>query len=87
LELLTDIPYSLQSICDIVSRISATTRTDYLRLDISTVLRIMRCDIPTSHILNRFELAIHLTDASKRDPRSSVELAVFDEDVGRVCFW
>ena len=47
----------------------------------------MGCDITTSHILDRFELAVQLADASERDSRASVELAVFDEDVGRVCFW
>ena len=47
----------------------------------------MGCDVTTSHILNRFELAIQLTDASKRYSGASVELAVFNEDVGRVCFW
>jgi hypothetical protein len=47
----------------------------------------MRRDVATSHILDRLELAIHLTNASKCNSRSSVELTVFDEDVCRVCFW
>lgn len=47
----------------------------------------MCCDVATSHVLNRFELIMHLTNASKRDARSSVELAVFDEDVCRIRFW
>lgn len=61
--------------------------TSYLRLDVGTIFRVVRRDIATSHVFDRFELAIHLTDAPKSDTRSSVELAVFDKDVGRVCFW
>jgi hypothetical protein len=57
----------------------------YLRLDVSSVLRIVSCDVSTSHILNRLELAVHLTDASKRNSRSPVEVAIFDEDICRVC--
>lgn len=47
----------------------------------------MSCDISTSHILDRLELAIHLADASKRNSGSSVEITVLDKDVGRVCLW
>lgn len=47
----------------------------------------MRCDVATGHILDRFELAIHLTNAPKGDSGSPVELAVFDQNVGRVCLW
>jgi hypothetical protein len=57
----------------------------YLRLDVGSVLCIMSCDVSTSHILNRLELAVHLTDASKRNSRSPVEVAIFDEDICRVC--
>ena len=42
----------------------------------------MSCDVATSHVLNRLELIMHLTNTSKRNSGSSVELAVFDEDVG-----
>jgi hypothetical protein len=47
----------------------------------------VRCDVAASHILNRLELAVHLTNASKRDSGASVELAILNKDVGRVCFW
>ena len=47
----------------------------------------MSCNVATSHILNRLELVMHLTNASQSNPGSSVELAVFDEDVCRIRFW
>jgi hypothetical protein len=55
-------------------------------LDISAISHIVRADVASGDILDGFEDIVVLTDATNGNSEASVEVTVFDQDVGTVGF-